>query len=564
MIRWAARIAWALAVAVAPGHAAAGELSIGHDDEYALSAAFDYLEDKSAQLTLDDVLKPEVQAAFQPVSQRSRGGNFGFTHSAIWLRATLNVEPVSPQDWILEIAYPPLDRIQVYSPDATAAYQQQLGGDLQPFSKRAVPHRDHLFPLRLAAGAPTVIYLRLASEGTIVGTSTLWRPSALWRHDQAEYGVLSLYFGLLLGLMLYNLLLFVSVRDFGYLIYAGFAGSMAAAQAALTGLGTQFLWPQWTWWNSVLPAAGLSAAAILGLLFTRHFLSSAVRMPSLDRFLLAQLAGWAVSLVAAVSLPYAVSAWLITGLALLSVATTFVAGVISIRHEFAGARLFFMAWAVLLIGVVVQTAHDTGLLVSNVLTVNSLLIGSAIEMVLLSFALGDRINVARRFKELAQARIAAEHAMVGALSQAQERLRSDLQDREAILDRMRVGIELCVARRHEWVNARFAQMLGYAPEAMIGQSTRAIHCDEASWERFGRESHAALAATGSYVCEYPFKRADGEVLWVELSGTCLHPNDPDAGVIWTFLDLTGRRHSDFGGPLQISEPPRATDPVRPG
>ena len=264
-------------------------------------------------------------------------------------------------------------------------------------------------------------------------------------------------------------------------------------------------------------------------------------MPLLDRFLLVLLAGWALSILAALTLPSAMSPWLVTVLALVSVATAFVAGVISIRRGFAGARLFVMAWAVLLIGVVVQRMHDAGLLGSNLFTVNSLLIGSAMQMVLLSFALGDRINVSRRFKELAQTRIAAEHAMVGALSQAQDRLRAELQDREAILDRMRVGIELCVARRHEWVNARFAQMLGYAPEAMIGQSTRAIHCDEASWERFGRESRAALAETGSYVCEYPFRRADGEVLWVELSGTCLHPNEPDAGVIWTFLDLTGRR-----------------------
>lgn len=542
------------AAAMGAAHAASGEIDIGSADRYELSTAFTYLEDQSGRLTLDDILKPDAQAAFHPLPQGGMGENFGLTRSAIWLRMQLNADPSSAPDWVLEIEYPPLDRIELYSPDGASSFRQQVGGDLQPFSQRAVPHRDHLFPLRLAPGAPTVIYLRLQSQGTVVTTSTLWRPAALWRHDQAEYGVLSLYFGLLLGLLLYNLLLFVSVRDAGYLIYAGYAGSMACAQAALTGLGTQFLWPQWTWWNSVLPAAGLSAAAILGLLFTRRFLSSPVRMPALDRFMLAQLAGWAFSLLAALTLPYTVSAWLVTVLALLSVGTAFTAGVISIRDEFAGGRLFLTGWAVLLFGVVVQTLHDAGLLPSNGWTVNSLLIGSALQMLLLSFALADRINVARRFKEQAQVRIAAERAMVGALSQAQERLRTELKDREAILDRMLVGIELCVARRHEWVNSKFAQMLGYSAEALIGQSTRAIHCDDASWERFGKESRAALAETGAYVCEYPFRRANGDVLWVELSGTCLHPNDPDAGVIWTFLDLTGRRRDAAEG--EVSQPAR--------
>ncbi|HSV46841.1 MAG TPA: HAMP domain-containing sensor histidine kinase, partial [Ramlibacter sp.] len=34
------------------------------------------------------------------------------------------------------------------------------------------------------------------------------------------------------------------------------------------------------------------------------------------------------------------------------------------------------------------------------------------------------------------------------------------------------------------------------------------------------------------------------LLWVEMGGSCLKPNDPDSGVIWTFLDITGRKKSE--------------------
>ena len=95
-------------------------------------------------------------------------------------------------------------------------------------------------------------------------------------------------------------------------------------------------------------------------------------------------------------------------------------------------------------------------------------VGSALEMVLLSFALGDRINVARRFKEQAQVRIAAEQAMVEALSQSQARLRTTMSEREAILNNAVVGIVLSIHRRHEWVNEKFAQMLGYPRQILIG------------------------------------------------------------------------------------------------
>jgi len=666
MRRWCLALLLALGSAWAQGQP--GEVAVGAGDSYALTRAFTFLEDEGGQSKLEDILEPGTQAAFRPVPQAGPGANFGLTRSAIWLRVDLKAAAGTPPDWLLEVAYPPLDRLELYVPDGTGGHARQVAGDAYPFDSRAVAHRNHVLPVRLSPGGATTLYLRIESAGTVAAPAKLWRPAALWRHDQANYAALSLYFGLLVGLLLYNLLLFSSVRDVGYLIYVAFVASMGLGQAALTGLGAQYLWPQWTWWNGVSPPVGLAAAAMFGLLFARHFLSSSARMPAIDKFLLVQLAGWALAVVAALALPYTVSSWMVTVLAIVSVFTMVAVGIISIRREFAGARTFFTAWAVLLIGVVTLALHNTGVLPSNAFTSNALLIGSALEMVLLSFALAGRINVARRFKEQAQARIAAEHAMVEALSQSQDRLRLVLEEREIILEssivgiafltpggrfrwankamldifgaqgqanlsmepyylsreqylriggevaacvargdvyetelQMRrsdgtliwvslsgkavsrrdlgqgtvwvimnithrkeleeqlqktnsereailnsalVGIVLSVARRHEWVNEKFAQMLGYPRQVLIGQPSDHLHPDDESWRRFGEEARAALVATGSYVCERQLKRRNGELFWVEMGGSCLRPNDPDSGVIWTFLDITGRKKSE--------------------
>ncbi|HSV34562.1 MAG TPA: 7TM diverse intracellular signaling domain-containing protein [Ramlibacter sp.] len=665
---WLLALCCWLAMAGAWAQQRPGETVIGGEDSYGLSRAFTYLEDSGGKMTLEQVLAPTAQAAFKPLSQNGPGANFGLTSSAIWLRVVLKTAPGIPSDWMLEVAYPPLDHLDLYVPDGALGYQRQRAGDSLPFASRAIPHRNHVLPVKLAPGADSVIYLRVESQGTVSAPARLWRPAALWQHDQATYAALSLYFGLLIGLLLYNLLLFLSVRDSAYLIYTAFAGAMALGQAALTGLGAQFLWPQWTWWNGVSPPVGMTSAAIFGLLFARSFLSSSVRMPMIDRVMLVQLAGWMLALLAALTLPYVVSSWMVTVLAVVSVATMFAVGVVSVRRDYAGARYFFTAWALLLLGVFTLSLHNTGVLPSNVFTANALLIGSALEMVLLSFALADRINVARRFKEQAQARIAAEHAMVEALSNSQERLRTVLEEREIILDtsivgiaflnvdgRLRwankammdifgargrpvvsmerfylsreqylevggevaacavrgeayqrellvqqydgeriwillsgkavsrddlsqgtvwvimnitqrkaleeqlqktnsereailnsalVGIVLSVARRHEWVNQKFAQMLGYPRQVLIGQSSSYIHPDEAAWERFGSEARAVLIATGSYRCERQLKRRDGELFWVEMGGSCIRPHDPDSGVIWTFLDITQRKNSE--------------------
>jgi hypothetical protein len=439
MKRWLVLLVCCLVTAAATAQVRPGEIAIGAEDHYGLSRAFLFLEDPTGQLTLADLLMPQVQQKFQPLPQGGPGANFGFTRSAIWLRVSLAAARDTPADWLLELAYPPLNRLELYVAGA-AGFERQLGGNLQPFDSRPIAHRSHVLPVKLRPGAQTIIYLRLESQGTVSAPVTLWRPAALWRYDQASYSLLSLYFGLLIGLLLYNLLLFLSVRDVGYLIYVAFVASMGLGLAALTGLGTQFLWPRWTWWNSISPPVGLAAAAVFGTQFARHFLASPVRMPGIDRLMRALLAGWFLAIVAAFALPYRVSTWMITALAVISVVTMLAVGAISLRRQFAGARYFCAAWAVLLLGVATLALHNSGWLPSNAFTANALLIGSAFEMVLLSFALADRINVARRFKEQAQARIRggtchgrsieqfagpAAHAAAGARDHARELDRRD-------------------------------------------------------------------------------------------------------------------------------------------
>jgi hypothetical protein len=358
-------------------------LAIGAEDNYNLATHVNVLEDREGKLGLRDILQPAQQARFKPMRNSGPSANFGLTRSAIWLRVELQPAMGSDPNWLLELAYPPLDHLQLYSPGPHGGWQQQVGGDLEPFASRPVPHRNHVLPVWLPGGGTSVLYLRLKTEGTMAAPLRLWRPSALWRSDQGSYAVLSLYFGLLIGLFLYNLLLYISVRDRAYLVYVLFVGCMAVAQAALTGLGYQFLWPGQLWWNSVSSPAGLSLAAVFGLLFARGFLDSRRGMPVMDRILLTLTVIWGLTFVAGLAMPYVVSTWMVTLTAPVSIIALVISGVLALRRGHGGARHYLAAWALLLLGVLVLFLHNTGVLPSNGFTSNALLIGSALEMVLL-------------------------------------------------------------------------------------------------------------------------------------------------------------------------------------
>lgn len=527
-----------LALALLVSDGAAADVQIGSAGSYPLSHEFSYLIDPTDQLTLRDVTQPAMQARFEPLLVTGPGANFGFNTAAIWLRVTLQTGPEAPRDWLLEVAYPPLDHLDLYSP-GPAGYLRQEAGDHLPFSSRVIPHRNHVLPLTLAPGVST-LYLRIQSEGAVTAPVTLWQERALWEHDQLTYSGLSLYFGLLIGLLLYNLLLFTSIRDRVYLLYVLFVAGMALFQVSLTGIGLQFFWPGQLWWNIHAPPIGTVMAATFGLLFARTFLSSAQRTPWLDRLILLEAAGFQLTLVVMLAGSYTAATFMVTGLVLAGVVTLMAAGGIGVRHGHPGARNFMISWTVLLLGVLVIALHNMGVLPSNALTSNAVVFGSALEMVLLSFALADRVNVARRFKEQAQSRIAAEHALVQALSASQEQLRATLLEREVILDNSIAGIAfLTPLGRLRWANPTMMDLLGARGRQI--DSMERFYLSRDHYLEVGRAVAAAVKQGRIFETEMQIRRWDGRLIWISLSGKGVVLERNVSGTVWVVMDITRRK-----------------------
>ncbi|AOX98984.1 diguanylate cyclase [Jeongeupia sp. USM3] len=368
---------------------------------YDAAPAVGYLEDAGRALTIDDVRKAD---GFRPLPPSHSDPNFGYSHSTYWLKLTVQ-RGMAPADWLLEIGYSSLDHITVYAPGATAQF-----GDKLPFAQRPLPYRHFVVPLSLPAGESTV-YLRVVSEGNLTVPLRLWQPAAFHAHSRDEYALLALYYGMLLALALYNLLLYFSLRERVYLVYVAFAASMAVGQLSLNGLGNQYLWPQWLAWGNVALPSGFAATGFFGALFTRMFLDTATVAPRADRLIVVLMTGFGLAALAPAVLPYqwaaVVTSLLGASFSLLAV----VIGVLCLLRRQPGARYFLLAWTLLLAGVGMMAMRNLAWLPTNALTSHTMQIGSALEMLLLSFALADRIQVSRRQAEAAQAETLATREM---------------------------------------------------------------------------------------------------------------------------------------------------------
>ena len=423
------RLAAALTLFLIAGGAAASHdvlrLVAGSGHQQAVHALL-ALEDPTHKLQIEDVVHPVNAARFHPaLPDKTVGeGNYRFSKSAWWFALPVSVDPGAAGRWLLEVGYSSIDCVEMFIRRPDGTYERQMAGDIKAFSERPYPHRNLVFPVTLVAGETQTIYLRVTTEGTVTLPVSLWEPEALAREDRVTYTVLSLYYGMLLALGLYNLLLFLSTRDPTFIAYVAFTISMAIGQLSMNGFGNQFLWGEYPKWGDIALPVGMALTGLTGAIFMRLFLSTKNRSPLHDRLILLCLACFLFAISLPLFLSYRPVAIIVSVFGVAFSIVAVITGVHSVRQGHPGGRYFLLSWFALLLGVAVQGLRVFGLMPTTTLTLYSMQIGSAIELLLLSFAMADRINTMRR--EKTQSDAAALHAN----TQLLENLRQSEQELE--------------------------------------------------------------------------------------------------------------------------------------
>jgi PAS domain S-box-containing protein len=115
---------------------------------------------------------------------------------------------------------------------------------------------------------------------------------------------------------------------------------------------------------------------------------------------------------------------------------------------------------------------------------------------------------------------------------------------ESIFRGAPVGIGEVVDRKLVVANDCLSQMLGYAPEELIGQSSRLIYLSQDEWDRVGRETYEQASVLGIGTTETRWRRKDGRVIDVLVSITAIVPGNLGAGVTVIALDITERKRAE--------------------
>ena len=396
---------------------------------YSLAPYNEFWHADEQSVTLNDLLAQS--RTFTPTHQ-AQDLNFGYTRGDVWLRTQVRNDSSEPQRWMVEFEYPFLDYVTLYT------LRQQLrsvqrSGSAVPVEQRALAHRQAVFPLELAAFETVTLYTHVAASGSKMLSYNLLTPERFYTQNDRHNFWLATYFGMLLAMGLYNLLLFFGLKERIFLHYSLFVAGFGLAILAFNGIGTLMFWSFLGENTSRLVALGFTFASTMATLFAQSFLNTETYCPRWHQVLNTFRSYCWLAVIASLLLPIPAALHLMDVTGFMAALLLLICGSYCSFRRIPSARLFVFAWSIFLLGAGVFTLRNLGILPANFITLHGIQIGSALEMLLLSFALASRFNKLKRQKERAQA------AMLAALKKQEAVLEQKVAARTKALEHLANG-----------------------------------------------------------------------------------------------------------------------------
>ncbi len=391
-----------------------------------------YLQDPTRQLTLANLLKNSPLHSFTPFAEDEMP-DLGSTAAAVWLRFTVINQ--TRKDWTLEISNPLLEEIVFYKTANGKVVAERQAGFFYPKAKRDIESNFYIFSL-FSPDQPSpdtvTCYIRVVNSMPMQFPMKIATVRSLYQENHAIDVANGIYVGIVLVMILYNLFIYASVRDKTYLLYVGYVFFAGTVIADFQGYLFDFLWRHTWYWLPVIDYVPVMLANIFGILFAWHFLDTPTHTPRMHqgiRLLLFSSVG--IIGLGALGTAFQLNTYKVwcelaiqvvvfsSSLYMLGV------GILLLVRKKRPALFYVLAWTIFLLSTAVFILQIDGFLPNTFFTEHAIQIGSAIEAVLLSFALADRINTYKKEREKAQNQYIAQ---LQENEQVRSRIARDLHD----------------------------------------------------------------------------------------------------------------------------------------
>ena len=356
-----------------------------------------YYEDSNYN-SIEKIVQPNIQNHFKLYDQETP--NLGSTADAVWFRFVVSKEV--DKDFYLQIGSPFIDSIALYAVNGTQVQEVQLSGDNYIFSQRAVKVNTFLFPLSIPMGAKQTYFLCTKTMQPFFFPLRVGTLISFMEDTHKLDLIQGIYLGFMLLIILYNLFLYFSTKEKLYVYYVAYVVSITWFMSTVFQYVFEYLWPNTPIINQYAVASP-ALTMLTATLFTREFLHTSKLAPRLHWFSNIFI-GWGAFVFALVFTPFKIPALMMAQAGIMLMAIYFlITGITVYRKGYHPAKFYLAAWSFLIIGCIAAILETINVL-PVMYYINSMQIGSSIEVTLLSLALADRINIYKKQREEAQAK----------------------------------------------------------------------------------------------------------------------------------------------------------------
>ncbi|MEB0261221.1 MULTISPECIES: 7TM diverse intracellular signaling domain-containing protein [unclassified Mucilaginibacter] len=367
----------------------------GKNDMLTIGKKIEYYIDSSSNKNVQF-----LQQQKQFIRSKSNVPDFGLLKVPIWLKVSVTNNSNTPEI-LIEFGQSFLQSIDFYSWE-DGRLTVSKSGELYPFSSRTIKYHQFIYALHIPRGATATYYFRIVSNHAMQLPVFLGNKDHVEENNLTKNILFGVFFGIIIVMFFYNLFIYFVVKDSIYLYYVVYILIVGLIQVTIEGYSFHYLWPD----NRFLATRSFfiltALVNISGLAFVRQFLQTKRFIPRLDKISYLIYFVYAVAIILACSGEYYISYQILQSFAgIVSVYIIVIASKIA-WYGYRPAKFFLIAWIPLIVGILIWILKDFGVFPYNTFTNYSITLGSALEVVLLSFALADKINILKAENDKSQ------------------------------------------------------------------------------------------------------------------------------------------------------------------
>lgn len=353
--------------------------------------------------------------------------NLGFVSDTVWVKLKVpEHSSLSKSIWnasnlyLFEIADHQISNISTYLAEQKNGtwdiVEQWHVSDSTPLENRPIPYKNFTFPISVETSNEQILLLKINNRFPMKLLFYFWEPEKFKEKQSNRLIFMSLYFGAILIMALYNLVIFFYVRDFTYLTYVAFIAVFSFIMGVEKGIFTQYLWPNHPDIDFHVYLSTITIGCALASLFNIHFLSLPTHSRKLARFFHIIVYGWALMSIITMIAPQSWVLLMVLCLVIPTAISFFTGGILMVRKGVPAAIYYMIAWCILIVTVIYHCFVSLGLLPLHAFSLSFLPFGHLIETTLLSLGLAHRIKVLGEEKQSIIAQSQAKNEFLATMS----------------------------------------------------------------------------------------------------------------------------------------------------